>query len=55
MDVYIFCYSNNNVYFFFISLIDIKPKMGQINIRKNDFFEKYRWFFKKFRLNSKEI
>ena len=33
--IYIFCYSNNNVYFFFISLIDIKPKMGQINIRKS--------------------
>ena len=32
--IYIFCYSNNNVYIFFISLIDIKPKMGQINIRK---------------------
>ena len=31
---HIFCYSNNNVYFFFISLIDIQPKMGQINIRK---------------------
>ena len=25
--------SNNNVYIFFISF-DIKPKMGQINIRK---------------------
>ena len=30
---HIFCYLNNNVYFF-ISLIDIQPKMGQINIRK---------------------
>ena len=29
--------SNNNVYIFFISF-DIKPKMGQINIRK-------KWYF----------
>ena len=29
--------------------------MGQINIRKNDISEKFRRFFKKFRLNSKEI
>ena len=33
-----FCYSNNNVYFFVISLIDIQPKMGQINIRKKMIF-----------------
>ena len=52
---HIFCYSNNNVYFFFISLIDIQPKMGQINIRKNDISEKFRRFFKKFRLNSEGI
>ena len=32
---HIFWYSNNNVHiFFFIYLIDIQPKMGQINIRK---------------------
>ena len=29
--------------------------MGQINMRKNDIFEKFRRFFKKFRLNSEEI
>ena len=43
------------MYIFFISLIDIQPKMGQINIRKNDISEKFRRFFKKFRLNSEEI
>ena len=40
------------------SELDIKPKMGQINqltLGKNDISEKFKRFFKKFRLNSKEI
>jgi len=43
------------MYIFFISLIDIKPKMVKLTLEKNDISEKFRRFFEKFRLNSKEI
>ena len=35
--------------------VDIKPKWVKLTLEKNDISEKFRRFFKKFRLNSKEI
>ena len=45
---HIFCYSNNNVYFFSFLLI-YSQEWVKLTLEKNDISEKFRRFFKKFR------